>query len=61
MANPRVYTRYCPELEKEISCVVIGEMRDGRKVYVSMEDTYHQFMLIGGRFRVLTDGAYEDL
>lgn len=57
----RVFKRYCPELEKTIACTVVGEMCDGRKVWASLTDTYHQFMLINNRFRVLTEDPYDDL
>lgn len=57
----RVRKAYCPELECFISCVAIGEMSDGRKVWVSLDDPFYQFILLGGSFRVLTEGYYDDL
>ncbi len=61
MATQRTYTRYCPELEREISCTVVGEAADGRKVWASPEDGAHQFILMGGDFRILTESGYDDL
>lgn len=62
MSSTRTLTRYCPDLERDITCKVVGTVEGGRKLWKIVdehdEDACQEFIGWRGDFCVWTEEGW---